>query len=88
MNLQKLVDICRYELPTNLQNFRQKDSTEVKIFHNVSWGLLFETPCINLCILDACCSRYNAAIIVICPKLHLYAAAPLLFVVVPISYGR
>jgi len=32
INLQKLVDICGYELPTNLQNFRQKSSTEVKIF--------------------------------------------------------
>jgi len=28
---QKLVDICGYELPTILQNFTQKDSTEVKI---------------------------------------------------------
>jgi len=32
INLQKLIDMCRYELPTNLQNFMQKDSTEVKIF--------------------------------------------------------
>jgi len=32
INLQKLANICGYELPTNLQNFTQKDSTEVKIF--------------------------------------------------------
>jgi len=28
LNLQKLVDICGYELPTNLENFTQKDLTE------------------------------------------------------------
>jgi len=40
--LQKLVDICGYELPTNMQNFTQKDSTEVKIFQKVlGRGLLF-----------------------------------------------
>jgi len=27
-----LADICGYELPTNLQNFTQKELTEVKIF--------------------------------------------------------
>jgi len=33
-------------LPTNLQNFTQKDLTEVKIFLNVLGGLLFfKTPC-------------------------------------------
>jgi len=26
-----LVDICGYELPANLQNFMQKDLTEMKI---------------------------------------------------------
>jgi len=37
-----LVDICGYELPTNLQNFTQKDLAEVKIFQKVlGWGLLF-----------------------------------------------
>jgi len=36
-----LVDRCGYELPTNLQNFTQKDSTEVKIFQNVFWGATF-----------------------------------------------
>ena len=43
INLQKLVVICRYELPTNLQNFTQKDLTEVKIFQKVLGGgeLLF-----------------------------------------------
>jgi len=38
----KMVDICGYELPTNLLNFTQKDSTEVKIFQIVlKRGLLF-----------------------------------------------
>jgi len=32
---QKLVNICGYELPTKLQNFTQKDLTEVKIFQKV-----------------------------------------------------
>jgi len=42
INLQKLVHICRYELPTNLQNFTQNDLTKVKIFQKVlGWGLLF-----------------------------------------------
>jgi len=42
INLQKLADICGYELQTNLQNFTQKDSTEVKIFQKVLGGeLLF-----------------------------------------------
>jgi len=42
INLQKLVDICGYELPTNLQNFMQKDLTKVKIFWKVlGGGLLF-----------------------------------------------
>ena len=36
INLQKLVvNIYVNELPTNLQNFTQKDSTEVKIFQKV-----------------------------------------------------
>jgi len=43
-------DICRYELryefPTNLQNFMQKDLTEVKIFRKVLGTTFFETPCI------------------------------------------
>jgi len=30
--MQKLADICGYELPTNLQNLTQQDVTEVKIF--------------------------------------------------------
>jgi len=34
--------MCRYELPTNLQNFTQKDLTEMKIFLKVlGGGLLF-----------------------------------------------
>jgi len=37
-----LEDICGYELPTNLQNFTQKDLTEVKIFQKVFfWGGTF-----------------------------------------------
>jgi len=37
-----LVYICGYELQTNLQNFTQKDLTEVKIFLKVlGGGLLF-----------------------------------------------
>ena len=34
-----MVDICGYQLPTNLQNFTQKDLNEVKIFQKVLWGL-------------------------------------------------
>ena len=37
INLQKMVDICGYELTTNLQNLTQKYLTEVKIFQKV-WG--------------------------------------------------
>jgi len=33
--------MCGYELPTNLQNFTQKDLTEVKIFQNVLGGYFF-----------------------------------------------
>jgi len=41
-----LVDICGYELPTNLQNFTQKDLTVVKIiFQKVLGAYFFETPC-------------------------------------------
>ena len=43
-NLQKLVDTCGYELPTNLQNFMQKDLTEVKIFQKVLAGYFFKHP--------------------------------------------
>jgi len=41
---QKMADICGYELPTNLQNFTQKELTEVKIFQKVLGGYFFETP--------------------------------------------
>jgi len=42
-----LIDICGYELPTNFQNFTQKNLTEVKIFRKVlgGGGYFFETPC-------------------------------------------
>jgi len=33
-----MVDICGNELPTNLQNFTQKDLTEMKIFLKVLGG--------------------------------------------------
>jgi len=41
-----MADTCGYELPTNLQNFMQKDLTEVKIFLNVLGGgaTFFEMP--------------------------------------------
>jgi len=42
INLQKLVDICGYELPINLQNFTQNDLTEVKIFLKVLGGYFFK----------------------------------------------
>jgi len=45
INVQKLADICGYELPTNLKNFTQKDLTEVKIFWKVLGGYFFETFC-------------------------------------------
>ena len=32
INVQKLTAMCGYELPTNAQNFTQKDLTEVKMF--------------------------------------------------------
>ena len=45
INLQKLVDICGYELPTNLQHFTQKDLTEMKIFLKVlGGGTFFKHP--------------------------------------------
>ena len=43
-----MVDVCGYELPTNLQNFTKKDLTEVKIFQKVvGGGYFFETPGID-----------------------------------------
>ena len=45
INLQKFVDKCGYKLPANLQNFMQKDLTEVKIFQKVLGDYFFETPC-------------------------------------------
>ena len=35
---QKFEDICGYRLPTNMQNFKQKNLTEVKIFQKVLGG--------------------------------------------------
>jgi len=40
-NLQKLSDICGYELLTNLQNFTQKDLTKMKIYQNCFRGATF-----------------------------------------------
>jgi len=46
--LDKSTKIGRYnEVPTNLQNFTQKDLTEVKIFQKVLGGLLLNTLYIN-----------------------------------------
>jgi len=39
-----LVDICEYELPANLQNFTQKDLTEVKIFQKVLGNYFLKHP--------------------------------------------
>ena len=44
INLQKLVDICGCELPTNLKNFMQTDLTKVKISLKGLRGYFFETP--------------------------------------------
>jgi len=41
INLQKLVDICGYELPTNVQYFTQKDLIEVKTLQKALGRLLF-----------------------------------------------
>ena len=38
---QKFEDICGYRLPTNMQNFKQKNLTEVKIFQKVLGGYYF-----------------------------------------------
>jgi len=43
-NLQKSVDICGYELKTNLQNFMQKNLTEVKTFQKVLRGYFLKHP--------------------------------------------
>jgi len=42
---KKLVDICGYEFPTNLQNFTQKYLSEVKNIPKSFEGLFFGTPC-------------------------------------------
>jgi len=39
-----LVDICGYELPTNLQNFVQKDLVKVKIFQKVGGATFLKHP--------------------------------------------
>ena len=52
INLQKLVDICGYKLPTNLQNFTQKDLTEVKIFQKFIGGggyFFLKHPVVYMC---------------------------------------
>ena len=53
INVQKSANIRWYELSTNLQNFTQKNLTEVKIFQKVLEGAyFFETPCIPIAIAD------------------------------------
>ena len=57
INLQKLVNICRYELPTNLRNFMQKDlKWKWKYSKKFFWGMLLfsETPCM-LCTESCIC---------------------------------
>jgi len=56
INVQKLADMCGYKLPTNVQNFSQKDLTEVKIFQNVSGGLLFSKHPVY-CIVSYLCEQ-------------------------------
>jgi len=41
VNKRKLVDICGYKLPINVQNFVQKDSTRAKIWLKVVGGYFF-----------------------------------------------
>jgi len=49
INLQKLVDIMWIWIANKLQNFTQKDLTEVRIFLKVlGGGYFFETPCTTL----------------------------------------
>ena len=47
INLPKLVNMCGYVLPTNVQSLTQKELSEAKkILLKVLWGLLyFESPC-------------------------------------------
>jgi len=55
INLPKLVDMYGYKLPTNLQNFTQKDLTEAKILSKVLRRLLyFESPCTRYCVTVYC----------------------------------
>jgi len=42
-----LVDICGYELPTNLQNFTQKDLIEMKIFSKVLGDTFLKHPVVK-----------------------------------------
>jgi len=48
IHLQKLVDICEYELPKHLQNFTQKNFTEVKIFQNVLGATFLKHPLVTM----------------------------------------
>jgi len=43
---RKLVDICGYKLPINVQNFMQKDSAQAKISSKVVGATFFDSPCI------------------------------------------
>ena len=44
INQQKLADICGHELPTHLQNFTEKDLTEVKILQKYFRGYFLKHP--------------------------------------------
>ena len=61
INLQKLLDICGYELSTNLKKFVQKYLTKVKIFQNVLGGYFFETPSVFSFILTNVCNSNEIA---------------------------
>jgi len=41
INKRKLVDICGYKMPINVQNFTQKDSVQGKISSKVLGGYFF-----------------------------------------------
>jgi len=63
-----------YELPTNVQNFTQKDLTEVKIFQKVFFfggGLLFIETLYKLLIADSSTQHYQTHHDVISPT-HIH----------------
>ena len=53
INNQKSVDICGYKLPTNVQNFMQKDSAQAKISSKVGGGATFLTHPVDMYMASA-----------------------------------